>query len=144
MPYVLNNNRSNPTINIINGGSLRFDVYSGDFTRNDQYAAANYADAFKAVYDVPFGDAIKVLPVLNGQTTALTRRSGDREGVDRVHSRWLEEQSKSYVREEGVAEEDLVLGYVTSDVSYSCNCFIARKLNVFDIRNAVLREAAMM
>jgi len=116
MPYVLNNNRSNPTINIINGGSLRFDVYSGDFTRNDQYAAANYADAFKAVYDVPFGDAMKVLPILNGQSPGLAKRSGDREGVDEVYNRWLEEQSTSYVREEGAEEEDSVLGYVTSDV----------------------------
>jgi len=115
MPAVLKTNRSNPTINFINGGSLRFDVYSGDFTKNDQIVAMNYADPFQAVYDVPFRYAAKVVPYLNEHpkpTSTLSKR--DTERVDEVFSRWLEAQSESSVADEDDAE-DHVLGYVTED-----------------------------
>jgi len=119
MPYVLNNHRANPTINIINSGFLRFDVYSGTFTRNDEYASANYADFFKAVYDVPFGHAAAVLGVLNGASpTKLARRKTEIQSVQEVYNRWLAEQRRTYVHVGDVTEPGPVLGYVTTDVRF--------------------------
>ncbi|KAH9019351.1 hypothetical protein EDB85DRAFT_1896772 [Lactarius pseudohatsudake] len=47
LPTALNNTRANiPNTIIANLGSLRFDIYAGPFTKNDQLAASPFTDVF--------------------------------------------------------------------------------------------------
>ena len=46
---------------LINSGSQRFDVYSGPFTRNDQYVVSPFKDRFLYMADVPWGVAKHLL-----------------------------------------------------------------------------------
>lgn len=46
---------------LINSGSQRFDVYSGPFTRNDQYIVSPFKDRFLYMADVPWGIAKHLL-----------------------------------------------------------------------------------
>lgn len=46
---------------LINSGSQRFDVYSGPFTRNDQYIVSPFKDRFLYMADVPWGTAKHLL-----------------------------------------------------------------------------------
>ncbi|KAH9019997.1 hypothetical protein EDB84DRAFT_1441946 [Lactarius hengduanensis] len=47
LPTALNNTRANiPNTIITNLGSLRFDIYAGPFTKNDQLAASPFTDVF--------------------------------------------------------------------------------------------------
>ncbi|PWZ01397.1 Metallo-dependent phosphatase [Testicularia cyperi] len=46
---------------LINSGSQRFDVYSGPFTRNDQYIVSPFKDKFLYMPDVPWGVAKHLL-----------------------------------------------------------------------------------
>ncbi|CBQ68022.1 conserved hypothetical protein [Sporisorium reilianum SRZ2] len=46
---------------LINSGSQRFDVYSGPFTRNDQYIVSPFKDRFLYMADVPWGVARQLL-----------------------------------------------------------------------------------
>ncbi|TKY90835.1 hypothetical protein EX895_000833 [Sporisorium graminicola] len=46
---------------LINSGSQRFDVYSGPFTRNDQYIVSPFKDRFLYMADVPWGVAKHLL-----------------------------------------------------------------------------------
>ncbi|SNX81941.1 uncharacterized protein MEPE_00646 [Melanopsichium pennsylvanicum] len=46
---------------LINSGSQRFDVYSGPFTRNDQYIVSPFKDRFLYMPDVPWGIAKHLL-----------------------------------------------------------------------------------
>ncbi|KAJ7905761.1 5'-nucleotidase [Mycena olivaceomarginata] len=69
MPIALtvNNTRASvPNIMITNSGSLRFDIYAGPFTKNDQLTASSFADSFLYIPNVPFSVANAVLPALNG------------------------------------------------------------------------------
>jgi hypothetical protein len=51
----VNNTRRANISNIIitNSGGLRFDIYAGPFTKNDQLTAFPFADAFLYIADVP-------------------------------------------------------------------------------------------
>ncbi|RDB25284.1 Uncharacterized protein PB2B2.06c [Hypsizygus marmoreus] len=102
VPTVLatNNTRASiPHIIIANSNLLRFDIYAGPFTRNDQLAALPSPDSFVYIPNVPFGIADPVLPALNIAGMGI---QGRREGtVDRVERR---------------APGNLTLGYVTHDL----------------------------
>ncbi|KAF7295363.1 Metallophos domain-containing protein [Mycena indigotica] len=124
MPYSLtvNNTRAgNPNIMITNSGSLRFDLYAGPFTKNDQLTVSPFADSFLYL-TVPFGAAKKVLPTLN-HAGADERRSLETElwargYVETRYREWIEEMYRRDIAQNGAglrAAGNLTVGYVTSD-----------------------------
>ncbi|KAH9174377.1 Metallo-dependent phosphatase-like protein [Lactarius sanguifluus] len=117
----VNNTRANiPNIIITNSGGLRFDIYAGPFTKNDQLTASPFTDAFVFIAGVPLSVANAVLPALNGEganerrelTEAAERYA--RGDVETRYRFWLEEM---YARAgpERRAAQNLTLGYVTND-----------------------------
>lgn len=115
----INNTRSNiSNIIITNSGELRFDIYKGPFTKNDQLTASPFTNAFLYIADVPLGDASAVLPALNGEGANDRRRRelAARGDVEMQYRHWLESM---YARAgpERRAAQNLTLGYVTQDVS---------------------------
>lgn len=53
--------RGKKSLILINSGSQRFDVYSGPFTRNDQYIVSPFKDHFLYMEDVEWGIAKRLL-----------------------------------------------------------------------------------
>ena len=127
LPTVLevNNTRANiSNIIITNSGGLRFDIYAGPFTKNDQLTASPFTDAFLFIADVPLGVASAVLPALNGEG-ANGRRDLEaaaeryaRGDVGTRYRRWLDEMN-ARAGPERRAAQNLTLGYVTEDVSFT-------------------------
>ena len=133
MTYSLtvNNSRASiPNVMITNSGSMRFDVYSGPFTKNDQLTASPFADSFLYIPNVTLSVASQVLPALNN-AGANERRALDaldvreteayaRGEVDMLYRAWLEEMDRRSYGPERRAADNATLGYVTHDVSLSC------------------------
>jgi len=119
----VNNTRANiPNIVITNSGGLRFDIYAGPFTKNDQLTASPFADAFGFIADVPLGVASAVLPALNGEGAngrrGLAEAAAERYARGDVEIRyrlWLEEMH-ARAGPERRAAQNLTLGYATKDV----------------------------
>ncbi|KAF4563090.1 hypothetical protein EYR40_007191 [Pleurotus pulmonarius] len=120
----INNTRADiPRILISNSGLLRFDVYSGPFTKNDQLSAAPFADRWLYIPDVKLSVATQVLNSLN-QVGEEHRRSLEEEerakelyakgDIDAKFKAWLEEMDKRNGPERRAAG-NLTLGYVTED-----------------------------
>ncbi|KAJ7272004.1 Metallo-dependent phosphatase-like protein [Mycena haematopus] len=128
MPVALtvNNSRASlPNIMITNSGSLRFDIYAGAFTKNDQLTASPFADSFLYIPNVPFAVANGVLPALNGAGADNRKRDETVEAelwargyVGTRYREWLDNMAR---RDEALgsnsrrAAANLTLGYVTSD-----------------------------
>lgn len=108
-----------PYTAVIDTGSQRFDVYSGPFTRNDQFIVAPFTNVVMGM-SVPASIASQILDRLNGKTA--TRRS---EGEDpaayargEIGYRYGEWRKKQYASHHAArADAGLSLGYVTTDVS---------------------------
>ncbi|KAI0943929.1 hypothetical protein AcV7_001880 [Taiwanofungus camphoratus] len=128
MPYALtiNNSRiSIPNIMIVNSGELRFDLYEGPFTKNDQLTSAPFLDSFLYIPNVTFSIANKVLPALNKagadekRSVELWEREMERYAKGDVSKRfnaWLEDMSRrSGSPEKRASSQNLTLGYVTKD-----------------------------
>jgi len=124
----VNNSRANnPKIIIVNSGALRFDIFAGRFTKNDQLTTSPFDDAFLYIPGVPLNVAKGVLPKLNNKTVNNKRevsrhtehaRTAERYGrgdVEAVYGRWLAEMH-SRAGPERRAAKNLTLGYVTHDV----------------------------
>ncbi|KAJ7097726.1 Metallo-dependent phosphatase-like protein [Mycena belliarum] len=122
----VNNTRASiPSIMITNSGSLRFDIYAGPFTKNDQFTASPFADSFLYISNVPFSVAAAVLPTLNGDGANNRRRDEAVEAelwargyVGTRYREWLEEMARrdaSLGIEARGAAANMTLGYVTSD-----------------------------
>ena len=129
LPYALtiNNTRvSVPNIILTNSGELRYDVFAGAFAKNDQLTALPFADAFLYIPNVTLAVAAQVLPGLNdgGEDDRrrglafLEREAGRyaRGDVSGRYSAWLEEMSARRIVARA-DDDNLTLGYVTSDVS---------------------------
>ncbi|KAJ7905759.1 Metallo-dependent phosphatase-like protein [Mycena olivaceomarginata] len=128
MPVALtvNNTRASvPNIMITNSGSLRFDIYAGPFTKNDQLTASPFADSFLYIPNVPFSVANAVLPALNGAGADNRKRD---EGVEAElwargyvgtrYREWMESMARRDAELGGEARRaaaNLTLGYVTTD-----------------------------
>ncbi|KAI0310758.1 Metallo-dependent phosphatase-like protein [Amylostereum chailletii] len=119
----VNNARATiPNLIITNSGGLRFDVFKGAFTKNDQLTASPFADAFYYVTDVPLGVATQVLATLNSDGSnqrrelleARERELYARGEVGTRYRRWLEEMATRETVERRAAG-NLTVGYVTSD-----------------------------
>ncbi|KAI5117465.1 hypothetical protein M0805_004068 [Coniferiporia weirii] len=120
----INNTRADiPNIMITNSGSQRFDLFQGPFTRNDQFTASPFSDAFLFIPNVTAGIANQVLPALNHQgaeekRAVLEGREDElyaRGYVDGRYFEWLREMAERDSAMEKRAAENLTLGYVTSD-----------------------------
>jgi len=120
----INNTRANiPRLVIANSGALRFDVYTGSFTKNDQLTASPFADAFLYIPGIPAGVANQILSVLNKQgenkrsmDTLEQREAYARGEIDMRFNKWLEEMDKRSFGVEKREAGNLTLGYVTTDV----------------------------
>ncbi|KAI9441822.1 Metallo-dependent phosphatase-like protein [Lactarius indigo] len=117
----VNNTRANiPNIIITNSGGLRFDIYAGPFTKNDQLTASPFTDAFVFIADVPLTVASAVLPALNGEGANGRRELAEaaeryaRGDVETRYRLWLEEMH-ARAGPERRAAQNLTLGYVTKD-----------------------------
>jgi hypothetical protein len=132
LPTVLavNNSRAQmPNIIIANSGALRFDIYAGSFTKNDELTASPFTDAFQYIAGVPLGIASAVLPALNGaknkrELLTQEKRAAERYARGEVEVRyreWLEEMH-ARAGPERWAAQNLTLGYVTKDVSGQLLC----------------------
>ncbi|KAH9917217.1 Metallo-dependent phosphatase-like protein [Amylocystis lapponica] len=126
MPYALtiNNSRiSIPNLMFVNGGELRFDVLAGPFTKNDQLTSAPFTDSFLYIPNITLGVATQVLPALDGggwpdrreQHAARETEQYARGDVGMRYNAWLEEMHRRAVAHGRRAQENLTLGYVTSD-----------------------------
>ncbi|KAG6330505.1 hypothetical protein ID866_8584 [Astraeus odoratus] len=77
MPLALaiNNTRANiPKLVIVTSGILRFDIFKGPFTKNDQLTASPYTDQFLYIPDVTFSVANNILPALNHPLRKVQRK----------------------------------------------------------------------
>ena len=112
----------------INSGVLRYDIYAGDFDQNDQLTAAPYVDGLWCIPNVPLADATKAAdnmnkpqPGSNGQAYSPVdlrdARRREIEEVDMIHRNWLFQMSARHADQELQQQDDLMLGYVTTDVS---------------------------
>ncbi|EIM80836.1 uncharacterized protein STEHIDRAFT_105252 [Stereum hirsutum FP-91666 SS1] len=101
----VNNTRADvPRIVIANSGGLRFDIFSGTFTKNDQLTASPFTDGFLFIPNVTLGVASQVLPVLNGDSSfADTKRRSVAENEKREREKESEMKWRS-VHEVSVRE----------------------------------------
>ena len=108
-----------PYTAIIDTGSQRFDLYSGPFTRNDQFIISPFTDLVMGM-SVPAGIASQIIGRLNGNSATRRSEREDMEAYARGeigyrYGQWRKEQYAShYVAR---ADAGLTLGYVTTDVS---------------------------
>lgn len=127
----VNNTRSSiPAYYVVNSGVLRFDIFEGTFTRNDQLTASPFLDAFMYIANVPFGTAKQLLPALNDSGLPSKKKRGlRRRWIEELYARgeiemrynaWLEEmhaRSLTLARRDENAT-DATVGYVTQDVRH--------------------------
>jgi len=119
----INNSRASiPNIILTNSGSLRFDLYSGDFTKNDQLTVSPFTDAFLYIPNVTASVANMVLPALNNAGANQRREYTEKETelygrgyVDMKYRAWLEDMAARTSEVEKRAAANLTLGYVTKD-----------------------------
>ncbi|KAK0558731.1 hypothetical protein OC844_004931 [Tilletia horrida] len=131
-----------PNIVLANSGSQRFDLYAGNFTRNDEYIVSPFLDAFLYLPDVEYQYASQILSLLNDQGAyrraldgtvhavahnAKEARRGDdtlhrgehyaRGDVDDIYNQWRREQWEAAHADikELDKRADATLGYVTTD-----------------------------
>jgi len=123
----INNTRAEagiPSIILTNSGELRFDVLAGPFTKNDQFTALPFADAFVFIPEVPVAIAEAVLPELNNEGADEKKRElGPERNLERykrgdvsmVYRAWMRAMAEAAGTLERRAEANLTLGYVTTD-----------------------------
>ena len=109
----------------MNTGSLRFDVFAGAFTKNDQFTSSPFTNYFLYIPSVPAGVANAVLAELTKEGETRRRRSLEFEAqrdargeVDHIYRAWLERMDGAHDAARRDAQ-NTTLGYVTSDVSRS-------------------------
>lgn len=124
-----------PNFVLANSGAQRFDIYQGNFTKNDQYIVSPFTDAFLYFTDVPYGDARRVIGQLN-KDGAYSKRQSDahmnaqirqereayaRGEVEHIYRSWRESQQLEASARRDLEELDAradaikTLGYVTKD-----------------------------
>ncbi|MBW0507425.1 hypothetical protein O181_047140 [Austropuccinia psidii MF-1] len=74
LPTLIKNpHRPHPPFTIVNTGSMRFDVFAGNFTVNDQFIAMPFDNSFQYIPDVPRQTAEKLLAEMNRGGVAISR-----------------------------------------------------------------------
>ena len=116
----INNTRAGiPNIIISNADELRYNVFQGPFTKNDQLTAAPFTDSFLYIPNVTASVANQVLPALNGGSASKRSMADEalwgRARVTRRYRAWLKEMERRQTTQMTRAT-NLTLGYVTTDV----------------------------
>ena len=102
-------------------GAIRFDLFKGDFNRNDQFTSSPFTNAFVYVANVTADVAKRALATLTEQGELRRRQLVDEEAmyaqgeVEMLYQRWLADMAARETLERRDAN-NLTLGYVTSDV----------------------------
>lgn len=110
---------------LANSGALRYDLYAGPFTRNDQFIVSPFTNTFEYLENVSSSVVNRVLDELNHSGLPARKR-----GIDDVeafglmnhgdpsamYEQWMWEQWERWNMEQREAT-NLSLGYVTKDVS---------------------------
>lgn len=113
---------------LINSGVIRYDIYAGDFDQNDQLTAAPYADQIWCISNVSLADATKAAESMNRTACHVQAhpavdlheaRRREIEEVDVIRRDWLLQMSAQHADHEFQQQDNLTLGYVTTDVSAS-------------------------
>jgi len=136
MPVALqlnNSEASKPALFITNSGSLRFDLYAGPFSKNDQLTVSPFMDSFRFLSNVPLSVAEATVNTLN-KAGANERRAPTSTGglshyestkryakgdVEDIYKTWLMRMTNrsTGMERRATASANLTLGYVTEDVS---------------------------
>ncbi|KAI6029161.1 5'-nucleotidase, partial [Pisolithus microcarpus] len=111
----INNSRVEiPSLFISNSGDLRFDIFKGPFTKNDQLTAVPYSDQFLYIPGVTFQVANQVLPALNKpSSTSLKQERAELEGK-LWELGYLGEMEKHFGHK-SPGKGELTFGYATVD-----------------------------
>lgn len=113
---------------VTNAGALRFDLYAGPFTRNDQFIVSPFTDGYEYLENVSSRVATRILDELNHSGLPARRKRSLDDDVGALaitnqmdpfatYERWLAEQWERWNLEQRDAT-NLTLGYVTKDVSH--------------------------
>ncbi|CDK29953.1 unnamed protein product [Kuraishia capsulata CBS 1993] len=62
---------NNSRIILINTGSIRYDLYKGEFTENSKYVVSPFQNKWKVIPGVPKPVAFQIMPILNNRTYIL-------------------------------------------------------------------------
>ncbi|GAA5973141.1 hypothetical protein JCM11641_006289 [Rhodosporidiobolus odoratus] len=65
LPKVIRRDDRKTPYTVLNTGSVRFDLFKGDFTKNDQWIILPFTNSFLSIPSVPLSLAHKLLPYLN-------------------------------------------------------------------------------
>ncbi|KZV60412.1 hypothetical protein PENSPDRAFT_760009 [Peniophora sp. CONT] len=115
----VNNTRASsiPAYIIVQTGGLRFDIFKGSFTKNDQLTVLPRTNVFLYIANITLSQGQKVLAGLNGDASVarrdLVKDSAEEEYEARYHE-WIRDMAQAHFAKRDVAE-DLTLGYVTED-----------------------------
>lgn len=93
---------------------MRYDIFKGPFTQNDQLSASSYPDGFCYIPGVNFDLANAVTNKLNNKKGLKLQERGD---VDPRYPTWREMTSSPSVGHQEVLADYKTPGYVTNDVS---------------------------
>ncbi|KAE8254751.1 hypothetical protein A4X13_0g3292 [Tilletia indica] len=125
-----------PNLVLANSGSQRFDLYAGNFSKNDEYIVSPFLDAFLYLQDVEYQYASQILDQLNnegayrrsldGTVHPVDRSSGKslhegehyaRGDVDQIYNAWRKEQYDAAREDIKQLDKraDIALGYFTKD-----------------------------
>ncbi|KAL4079063.1 Metallo-dependent phosphatase-like protein [Scleroderma citrinum] len=113
----INNTRAHiPNVKIVSYGILRYDIFKGPFTQNDQLTASSYPDEFLFIPNIPLDVATRIVPELNDVKAADTELDL-LEDMGSPYQTWPEEvvSGTTDLEKQRVLEDPLTLGYVTKD-----------------------------
>lgn len=109
-----------PNIILANSGAQRFDLYAGNFTKNDNYIVSPFTDAFLYIADVPYKYASQVLANLNhrgaysrrddvaiNQRKASAKDAYEKGQVDEIFRKWRKDQYVAQQQMNSEAARDL-------------------------------------
>ena len=114
-----------PRLVITKSGSLRFDIYSGPFTKNGQLTTSPFTNAFVHMPGMPAGITNQAFSALNkggerkrgmGELEERERKAYARGHMDIRFNQWLEKMDRKELQIGGRQAGNLTLGYVTTDV----------------------------
>lgn len=75
LPMIIrNSSRPHPPLVAVNSGAIRFDIFQGDFTINDEFIVMPFKNRFMYIPNVPRSAAAQFIDALNdGQSQCVDR-----------------------------------------------------------------------
>jgi hypothetical protein len=119
---------------------LRFDIFQGPFTKNDQLTASPFTNAFVFIPNVTVSIATQVVDALNGVGAPSRRELLEqreimeyaRGNIDARYHAWVRRMAEQDAIEKQAVVENLTLGYVTHDVRSIYFLPVTLLFNYFD------------